>query len=194
MNKWKLNLQQLRGQSADNPDWFAQKQDNCQYMNNMNNSRSKMSTNLIKRITTKGTMYKQVSYSEFQNWRHDLWYWKWASSSQSVQITPAIITRSSKMQYQSIVLNSEFLYKRSHRHWMQIVSSQILKKKSLSQITNLSKWICLVLCRPNPPPGDYFWMRSLLQTYQSCSRFPAYPRGFLLFKTSDSLHRYDLTM
>jgi len=39
-------------------------QDNCQYMNNMNNSRSKMPTNLIERITTKETMYKQVSHSE----------------------------------------------------------------------------------------------------------------------------------
>ena len=71
--------------------------------------------------------------------------------------------------------------------------SQIPATKSLS-----------CACRPNPLPGDHFWTRSLLQTCQSCSRFPYpkdrrmtlsfCPRGFLLSQTSDSLHRYDLTM
>ena len=58
-----------RGQSG-NPNWFAHKQNKitasvCKdVFSHMNNSRSKMPTNLIKRITTKGTIYKQVSYSQ----------------------------------------------------------------------------------------------------------------------------------
>ena len=58
-----------RGQS-DNPNWFAHKQNKitasvCKdVFSHMNNSRSMMPTNLIKRITTKGTIYKQVSYSQ----------------------------------------------------------------------------------------------------------------------------------
>ena len=58
-----------RGQS-DNPNWFAHKQNKitasiCKdVFSHMNNSNSKMPTNLIKRITTKGTIYKQVSYSQ----------------------------------------------------------------------------------------------------------------------------------
>ena len=68
MNKWKLNLQQ-EGKS-DNPNWFAHEQNKitvsvCKdVFSHMNNSRSKMPTNLIKRITTKGTIYRQVSYSQ----------------------------------------------------------------------------------------------------------------------------------
>ena len=56
-----------RGQS-DNLNWFAHKQNKitasvCKdVFSHMNNSRSMMPTNLIKRITTKGTIYKQVSY------------------------------------------------------------------------------------------------------------------------------------
>ena len=58
-----------RGQS-DNPNWFAHKQNKitasvCKdVFSHMNNSRSKMPTNLNKRITTKGTIYKHVSYSQ----------------------------------------------------------------------------------------------------------------------------------
>ena len=58
-----------RGQS-DNPDWFAHKQNKitasiCKdVFSHMNNSNSKMPTNLIKRITTKGPIYRQVSYSQ----------------------------------------------------------------------------------------------------------------------------------
>jgi len=69
MNKWKLNLQQLRGQSF-NPNWFAHRQNKItvsifkDVFSHMNKSRSKLPTNLIERITTKGTMYKQVSYSQ----------------------------------------------------------------------------------------------------------------------------------
>ena len=58
-----------RGQS-DNPNWFAHKQNKitasiCKdVFSHMNNPRSKMPTNLVQRITTKGTIYKQVSYSQ----------------------------------------------------------------------------------------------------------------------------------
>ncbi|XP_044178662.1 uncharacterized protein LOC122960515 [Acropora millepora] len=58
-----------RGQS-DNPNWFAHKQNKitasvCKdVFSHMNNSSSILPTNLIKRITTKGTIYKQVSYSQ----------------------------------------------------------------------------------------------------------------------------------
>lgn len=58
-----------RGQS-DNPNWFAHKQNKitasvCKdVFSHMNNSRVKIPTNLINRITTKGTIYRQVSYSQ----------------------------------------------------------------------------------------------------------------------------------
>ena len=58
-----------RGQS-DNPNWFAHKENKitasvCKdVFSHINNSSSMMPTNLIKRITTKGTIYKQVSYSQ----------------------------------------------------------------------------------------------------------------------------------
>ena len=58
-----------RGES-DNPNWFAHKQNKitasvCKdVFSHMNNSRAKIPTNLIKRITSKGTIYRQVSSSQ----------------------------------------------------------------------------------------------------------------------------------
>ena len=58
-----------RGQSG-NPNWFAHKQNQItasvcnDVFSHINNSRSMMPTNLMKRITTKRTIYKQVSYSQ----------------------------------------------------------------------------------------------------------------------------------
>ena len=58
-----------RGQS-DNPNRFAHKQNKitasvCKdVFSHMSNSREKIPTNLIKRITTKGNIYWQVSYSQ----------------------------------------------------------------------------------------------------------------------------------
>ena len=55
---------------SDNLNWFAHKQNKitasvCKgVFSRINNSRSMMPTNLVKRITTKGTIYKQVSYSQ----------------------------------------------------------------------------------------------------------------------------------
>ena len=68
MNKWKLNLQQEGNQTTQN--WFAHKQNKitasvCKdVFSHINNSKSMMPTHLIKRIMTKGTIYKQVSYSQ----------------------------------------------------------------------------------------------------------------------------------
>ena len=59
----------IRGQS-DNPNCFAHKQNKitasvCKdVFSHMSNSGEKIPTNLIKRITTKGTIYRQVSYSQ----------------------------------------------------------------------------------------------------------------------------------
>ena len=57
-------------EQSDSPNRFAHKQNKitasvCKdVFSRMNNSRSKMPTNLIKRITTKGTIYRQVNYSQ----------------------------------------------------------------------------------------------------------------------------------